>query len=97
MLAWHCEPELKASAMARLREHRHLEQIAQGFYWEDGRGCNLGCLTHAQTRTHEAASRCDPQLHCATSRERRLTPRTSICLGRPSTGPMETPLPRTTT
>jgi hypothetical protein len=46
IIAWHNEPKLKHAAMERLIEHRKLDQIAQGFYFDEGRGCHLGCLTH---------------------------------------------------
>ena len=57
ILAWHNEPELKASALERLREHQRLETIVQGSYWSSRfeRGCQLGCLTHTNRDTHGAA------------------------------------------
>ncbi|MHB1950140.1 MAG: hypothetical protein ACYCQK_01545 [Acidiferrobacteraceae bacterium] len=58
-IAWHGEPGLKAAALERLREHRRMDQIVQGIYYDDtrGRGCQLGCLTHAAEDAHEAAER----------------------------------------
>ena len=58
ILAFHNEPSLKASVMERLREHRRLDQIAQGFYFDGkNRGCHLGCLTHTNEGTHVTAER----------------------------------------
>jgi hypothetical protein len=48
---------LKDAAVSRLQEHRRLDRIAQRVYWEDGRGCLLGCLTHSNTNSHKAAER----------------------------------------
>lgn len=57
VVAWHGEPGLKAAAMERLREHRRLDEITQGQYFVDGRGCHLGCLTHDNDDAYEAAER----------------------------------------
>ncbi|MHB1950153.1 MAG: hypothetical protein ACYCQK_01610 [Acidiferrobacteraceae bacterium] len=57
ILAWHGEPGLKAAALERLREHRRMDQIVQGLYYDRGRGCQLGCLTHQNEDTHAAAER----------------------------------------
>ncbi|MHB1952007.1 MAG: hypothetical protein ACYCQK_11120, partial [Acidiferrobacteraceae bacterium] len=57
IIAWHGEPGLKAAALERLREHRRMDQIVQGIYYDRGRGCQLGCLTHQNEDTHEAAER----------------------------------------
>ena len=57
MLAFHSEPSLKSAVMDRLREHRRLDQIVQGVYFENGKGCHLGCLTHFESNTHDAAAR----------------------------------------
>ena len=51
------EQGLKDLVMEQLREHRRLDQIVQGRYWEHGKGCNLGCLTHNNNNAHEAAER----------------------------------------
>jgi len=57
IFAWHNEPKLKAAAMARLREHRRMDAIVKGVYWNNGRGCQLGCLTHSSGNPHEDAQR----------------------------------------
>ena len=46
MLAYHADPALKASTLAQMAAHREADQIVQGQYWERGRGCAVGCLTH---------------------------------------------------
>ena len=57
MIAWHGEPELKASVLGQLKNHRNLDEIVQGSYWEGGRGCCLGCLTHVDADVHETTQR----------------------------------------
>lgn len=57
MIAWYGEQKLKDAALARLREHRRLDHLAQGVYFQDGRGCHLGCLTHTDSGAHEATER----------------------------------------
>ncbi len=51
------EQKLKDVVLNRLREHRRLDQIVQGVYWEEGRGCHLGCLTHVNEGTQQATER----------------------------------------
>lgn len=55
--AWFNKPELKATAMRQLRHHRSLDEITQGIYFKEGRGCHLGCLTHRNNNTQQAAER----------------------------------------
>ena len=55
--AWYGEPELKAEVMRRLHEDQELDRIAQAIYWEDGRGCHLGCLTRRNEGAHAATER----------------------------------------
>ena len=57
MVAWHGETGLKDAVMDRLREHRRLDEIVQGVYFDDGRGCHIGCITHARNDTHSVAER----------------------------------------
>lgn len=57
ILAFHGEPSLKSAVMDRLREHRRLDTIAQKVYFENGRGCHLGCITHVNDGAHETAER----------------------------------------
>ena len=54
------EPKLKEAVIRQLREHKRLDQITQQIYWEDGRGCHLGCLTHINSSCgdpHKATER----------------------------------------
>ena len=45
LIAWHGNPELKEVAIAKMRAHRDADELVQGYgYWEDGKGCAVGCL-----------------------------------------------------
>ena len=53
MTAYHADPALKAATLAQLAEHRRLDQIVRGTYWDGSRGCAVGCLTHQGDGGHE--------------------------------------------
>ncbi len=46
MIAFHGDPAIKAKYLARVRAHREADQVVKGQYWEDGRGCAIGCSIH---------------------------------------------------
>ena len=46
LVAYHGNPALKASVLAEMAEHRAADALVKGVYWENGRGCAVGCLTH---------------------------------------------------
>ena len=37
---------VKADMLGQLRQHYEADEIVQGQYWEYGKGCAVGCLTH---------------------------------------------------
>ena len=43
MQAFHNKPELKAQAIAEMQAHIAADQLIKGQYWEDGKGCFIGC------------------------------------------------------
>ena len=43
MLAFHNKPELKNEAIAEIKAHITADQLVKGQYWEDGKGCFIGC------------------------------------------------------
>src|SRR5690349_13637220 len=45
--AFHNDPALKARYLARMEAHARADEIVQGVYWEDGKGCATGCLMHS--------------------------------------------------
>ena len=48
MLAFHNDAGLKDFVLAELARHREAERLLQGHgYWEDGKGCAVGCTLEA--------------------------------------------------
>ena len=47
MLAFHGKSEIKETYLARVRAHALADEIAHGFYWENGKGCAVGCTIHS--------------------------------------------------
>jgi hypothetical protein len=47
MLAYHGQQEIKSHYLARVQAHREADEIVQGYgYWQDGKGCAVGCTIH---------------------------------------------------
>ena len=46
MKAFHGDPEVKKKYLARVKAHRKADQIIKGQYWEEGKGCAVGCTIH---------------------------------------------------
>ncbi len=53
LLAYHNDPALKERTVAEMKLHREADQIVQGMYWDDGKGCAVGCMTHDPNGGHE--------------------------------------------
>jgi len=49
--AFHNDPAIKATYLARVREHARLDHLVQGTGWEKGRGCAVGCTLDAYDHT----------------------------------------------
>ena len=47
MLAYHNDPQIKADILAQLERHRAADELVKGQYWEDGKGCAVGCTIHS--------------------------------------------------
>jgi len=48
MIAYHGKQEVKDLYLNRVQEHRKADQLIQGYgYWEDGKGCAVGCTLHS--------------------------------------------------
>lgn len=43
MRAFHGDPAIKATYLARVRAHRAADELIQGRYWREGRGGAVGC------------------------------------------------------
>jgi hypothetical protein len=46
MLAYHNDPAIKAAIIAELERHRAEDRLVKGQYWENGKGCAVGCAIH---------------------------------------------------
>jgi hypothetical protein len=47
MIAFHNDPAIKAALVAQLEAHYAADEIIKGTYWEDGKGCAVGCCVHS--------------------------------------------------
>jgi len=48
-LAFHNDPALAAMVRAQVDAHTAADEIVQGKYWENGKGCFIGCLAHSNS------------------------------------------------
>lgn len=46
MQAFHNDQKVKDFYLGRVEAHREADEIIQGFYWENGKGCAIGCTIH---------------------------------------------------
>ena len=51
MLAYHNDPELKAVVVAQIQGHYDHDEIVHGQYWENGKGCLVGCGLHGSNHS----------------------------------------------
>ena len=47
MQAFLNDPAIKAKYLGRVDAHREADQLVKGKYWEDGKGCAVGCTIHS--------------------------------------------------
>ena len=47
LLAYHSNPAIRKEYLQRVIDHRAADQISKGRYWEDGKGCAVGCTIHS--------------------------------------------------
>lgn len=45
--AFHGDPEIKKRYLERIAEHEAADEIVHGLYWENGKGCAVGCTIHS--------------------------------------------------
>lgn len=46
LIAYHGKAENKEAIIAQLIKHRDADQLIKGRYWENGKGCAVGCTIH---------------------------------------------------
>lgn len=51
MIAFHGQQAIKDKYLARVRTHRLADEIKNGYYWQDGKGCAVGCTIHSSDHT----------------------------------------------
>jgi hypothetical protein len=47
MQAFHNDPEVKEKYLSRVRAHAAADELIKGTYWQEGRGCAVGCTVHS--------------------------------------------------
>ena len=47
MKAFHNEPKIKEKYLDRVTMHEKADEIIKGQYWENGKGCAVGCTIHS--------------------------------------------------
>ena len=47
MEAFYNDPLIKEEYITRLQEHYQADEIVKGQYWENGKGCAVGCTVHS--------------------------------------------------
>jgi hypothetical protein len=53
MQAYLNNPLLKVQILQQLQAHYDADEIIKGVYWEDGKGCAIGCILHDARGNHE--------------------------------------------
>jgi len=48
MLAFHNDEKIKQKYLSRVRAHAAADEIIKGTYWEEGKGCAVGCTIHSE-------------------------------------------------
>ena len=46
LLAFHGDPVIKQKYVRRVQAHRKADELIKGKYWENGKGCAVGCTIH---------------------------------------------------
>jgi hypothetical protein len=47
LIAFHGKQSIKDEYLARVRAHKTADQIIHGTYWQNGKGCAVGCTVHS--------------------------------------------------
>jgi len=47
IVAYHGSEQIKAAILAQLAAHRAADEMVKGMYWENGKGCAVGCTIHS--------------------------------------------------
>ena len=47
MIAYHNDMANKVAILAQLNAHARADELVKGRYWENGKGCAVGCTIHS--------------------------------------------------
>ncbi len=47
MKAFHNDTEVRNKYLTRIRDHQKADEFIKGTYWEEGKGCAVGCTVHS--------------------------------------------------
>ena len=47
LIAFHGDPAVKEKYLNRVTLHERADEIIHGKYWENGKGCAVGCTVHS--------------------------------------------------
>jgi hypothetical protein len=47
MLAYHSDPTIKTNILAQLQRHHDEDHLVKGQYWQNGKGCAVGCTIYS--------------------------------------------------
>src|SRR3990172_9709817 len=47
MFAYHNSRAIKEKYLARVKAHAQADELIKGVYWENGKGCAVGCTIHS--------------------------------------------------
>ena len=53
MKAYHNDKSVKKKYIDRVKAHQLADEFTQGTYWQDGKGCGVGCTVHSNRNPHE--------------------------------------------
>jgi hypothetical protein len=49
MQTFNSDPKIKDHYISRLQQHQAADEIIQGTYWQNGKGCAVGCTIHSDS------------------------------------------------
>ena len=47
LTAYHSDPAVKLKYVSRMSAHQEADELVRGTYWNDGKGCAIGCTVHS--------------------------------------------------
>ncbi len=62
MKAFHGKASIKKKYLARVKKHYELDEIVQGVYWENGKGCAVGCTLEYDNKGESIHQRMEDEL-----------------------------------